>query len=428
MLARSIAILTLACALTGCAMRGKDVVPGGAPPAAQARALPGVVQKGKGAQWVQFAPHTLGALYSAIVLGPDKNLWFIDENAAALVRIGESGASKEFSLSGILSGSGVSMAVGTDKKFYVLDESSNVVRVTDKGVAQSFPIPSGDNTAIDGLGLGPDGNIWFAEFSHIGKITPGGKITEFAYPSGYTTNQYGGVTAGSDGKVWFAESSANAIGKVDPSTGKITMFPISVSCTPAPVVLANDKNVWFFCLTSSPLLGRITPSGKISTFAVGGTFNSNETEQFCERGPDGEPWCASGNGGNIFRLDSKTQKVMTFTPPLPSGARPDALAAGADGNVWVDSVGGVVDVFVVNPMTVKPNKLNFPSTGQTQTVTVSEHGVSSWSAKSSKPSVATVAQGSSNSVFKVTSVGKGSCKITIADSGGNSVAEKVTVH
>ena len=96
------------------------------------------------------------------------------------------------------------MAVGADHKFYIVDESSNIVRVTTKGHAQSFPIPSGDNTSIDGLALGPDGNIWFAEFNHIGKITPSGKITEFSYPSGYSTNQYGGVSAGSDGNVWFA--------------------------------------------------------------------------------------------------------------------------------------------------------------------------------------------------------------------------------
>ncbi len=242
MTARALAFFFLACTLTGCSLSGEPLRPDASPLSNQILASPHVVQKGKGAQWVGFKPHTTSGLYSAMALGPDGNVWFIDENAAGLVRISTSGSIKEFPLSGIITGNAVSMAVGADKKFYLLDESANVVRVTRSGSAQSFPIPSGDNTAIDGLGLGPDGNVWFAEFNHIGKTTPSGTITEFAYPSGYSTNQYGGVTGGSDGNVWFAQSSANAIGRIVPSTGKITMFPIGVGCTPAPVVLAAEPS------------------------------------------------------------------------------------------------------------------------------------------------------------------------------------------
>ena len=205
------------------------------------------------------------------------------------------------------------------------------------------------------------------------------------------------------------------------------MFPISVSCTPAPVVLGNDKNVWFACLGNAPLLGRITPKGKVATFPIGGAFSSNETEQFCARGPDGEPWCASGNDGTVFRINTTSHTVTTFTPPLGPGARPDAVAPGSDGNLWVDSVGGDLDVLVTNPMTVTPTKLSFSAPGQKKTVSVSETGTSSWTAKSSNIAVAKVAQGSSKSSFNVTSVGKGTCKVTISDSVGNSVAVQVTV-
>jgi streptogramin lyase len=158
-------------------MSGGSLQPSGSAFLARPGSIPQVVQKGKGAQWVGFAPHTLGALYSAIVLGPDANVWFIDENAASLVRMTVNGSIKEFSLSGVITGNAVSMAVGSDKNFYILDESTNIIRVTEGGKAQAFAIPSGDKTSIDGLALGPDGNVWFAEFSHIAKITPSGKIT-----------------------------------------------------------------------------------------------------------------------------------------------------------------------------------------------------------------------------------------------------------
>jgi streptogramin lyase len=415
--------------LAGCSLRGQPPNPGTSAFRAAPYVVPEVTQRGKGAQWVQFLPHTPGALYSAIVKGPDGNIWFLDENAGSLVRMSLNGAIKEFSLSGFLGGNAVSMAAGADGKLYISDEATSITRVTTAGAAQVLPIPSGDSTAIDGIAQGPDGNVWFAEFNHIAKVTPSGTITEFLYPTQPGSNQYGGVTAGSDGNVWFAESSQNAIGRIVPSTGKITMFPIVVSCTPAPVVLAKDGNVWFVCLTSTPTLGRVTPAGKVETFLAGGAFGSNETEQFCAVGPDGEPWCASGNDNNVFRVNTSSGTVTTFTPPLGPGERPDALAAGPDGNVWVDTVGsrGEIDVLVSNPMTVTPTTLTFTATGQTMTVSVSENGTTSWTAKSSSTSVATVAQGGTKSTFKVKSVGVGGCKITISDGVGNSVAVKVKV-
>src|SRR5260370_41495582 len=109
MTARPLITVVLACTVTSCSFAGGPQRPDGFTPSDQTRALPQVLQKGKGAQWVQFAPHTLGALYSAIVLGPDNNLWFIDENAASLVRMALNGSIKEFSLSGVLTGNGVSM-------------------------------------------------------------------------------------------------------------------------------------------------------------------------------------------------------------------------------------------------------------------------------------------------------------------------------
>jgi len=387
---------------------------------------PDVVQKGGGARWVQFKPHTIGALYSAMVARPSGDVWFIDENAPALAHIDQAGATGEFTLKGA-TGNVVSMTAGADGKFYIGDESANVLVATAAGKVDVVPIPSGDTTSIDGLALGPDGNVWFTEFNHIAKITPSQKVTEYPYPSGDGTNQYGGVTAGSDGNVWFADSSANAIGRIVPSTGNITMFPITPFCIPSPVVLAKDNNVWFACLTSAPLFGRIDPQGNISTYPIGGTFNSNETEQFCTRGPDGEPWCASGNDGTLFRVDTATQTVTTYAPPLPAGARPDAVVAGPDGNLWVDTVGGVIDVFAVDPLKVTPAKIAFTAAGQSATVSVSEKGATSWTATSSNASLATVTQGASKSSFVITAVAAGTCKITISDGAGNSTNVSITI-
>jgi virginiamycin B lyase len=421
-------LLVLGIALGGCSSSGGSHLPGTPPASGLGFRQPAVSQKGNGDQYVQFVPKTRSSLYSAMVLGPDNNVWFIDENGQALVRITPEGASKEFPISG-LGEFGIALTVGSDKDFYIGYESSSIVRATLSGKSKVIPIPSGDSTAFGSMGLGPDGNVWFTEFSHIANVTRAGKVTEFPYPSGETSNQFGGVTTGSDGNVWFAESVVNKIGRIVPSSGTITEFPIPVSCSPAPLVLGNDGNVWFFCLTSAPLLGSIAPNGTIATYPIGGTFSSNETLQFCERGPDGEPWCASGNDDTVFRLDTTAHTVTTYMPPLNSGARPDAITPGADGNLWIDTVGGTdqIDVLIPNPLEVSPLSLKFTATGQMKTLTVTEGGQSSWTAKSSNASVASVVQGGKANVFNVTAAGAGSCKITITDPLGNSVAVKVKV-
>jgi len=58
---------------------------------------------------------------------------------------------------------------------------------------------------------------------------------------------------------------------------------------------------------------------------------------------------------------------------------------------------------------------------------VGESGVTQWTAVSSNTAVATAVPGGTNATFTVTAVLAGTCKVTITDGTGNSVAVKVTV-
>jgi virginiamycin B lyase len=59
-----------------------------------------------------------------------------------------------------------------------------------------------------GITAGLDGNLWFTELdaNKIGRITPGGTITEFPLSSQALPF---GISGGSDGNVWFAEDGVN---------------------------------------------------------------------------------------------------------------------------------------------------------------------------------------------------------------------------
>ncbi|HEY5095002.1 MAG TPA: hypothetical protein VII69_07810 [Candidatus Eremiobacteraceae bacterium] len=320
---RLYAVLFAALALVGCGSR--SALPRADVPRAHGiGSQPQVLQKGTGGQWVTLKVQTASGLLGPIVAGPNGEMWFIDENAGSLAEVAMGGRVHEFSLSGFLGGNAVALSVGADARLYVSDETTSITRVTAGGAALQIPIPSGDNTSIDSNGLGPDGNVWFAEFNHIGKVTPAGVITEYAYPTQPNINQYGGVTAGPDGNEWFSESSNNAIGKINPKTGKITEFKLPQTCIPSAIVTAKDDHMWFACLTTSPMVGRISMAGSIKMFTGGGAFSSNETEQFGAVGPDGNPWFASGNNNVVFNVDTTTLKLTSFDPPLLSGERPDA--------------------------------------------------------------------------------------------------------
>ena len=77
-----------------------------------------------------------------------------------------------------------------------------------------------------GIALGPDGNLWFAqESSHpaIGRITPAGRITEFADGLNRGSLPFE-ITVGPDGAMWFTDQgSTPAIGRIT-MDGRITEF------------------------------------------------------------------------------------------------------------------------------------------------------------------------------------------------------------
>lgn len=426
---RFLFIAVFAAVLAGCTLRAPlENIPAQTAGSPQFGA-PDIVQKGAGAQWVKLTPHTFGALGAGIVAGPDGNMWFIDENAGDLVRLSMTGFIKEFSMSGFLGGNAIALTLGADHKFYVANESSKIVRVSQSGVVQAFTNTSGDSTDLGTIALGPDGNVWFPETAHLGMITPAGVIKEFPYPAGFgIPNQFGTIAIGADHNLWFNETGDDAIVKFVPATKKFTEFKLASGCTPAGLVKAKDGNVWFACTQLPHRVGRMTTSGAFKLFPGGGSFSGEETFQIATLGRDGNPWYDSPDNEDIFVVNTANGAVTSFSPPFQTGERPDSLALGPDGNIWVTTVGlSNVYVKVFHPITLTPRSLTFTGIGQQRSFTVSESGASSWTATSSNTAVATVAQGSPANTFVVTSVGAGTCRITAMDAVRNSANVAVSV-
>jgi streptogramin lyase len=204
--------------------------------------------------------------------------------------------------------------------------------------------------------LGPDGNLWFTEnggavgHGAIGMITTAGIITEYAL-STYNSSPVG-ITSGPGGTgLWFTEQNTNRIGDITP-TGAITEFNISLSGSqPRGIVLGPDSNMWFTqslanattttckghrCTTSTSTttgyIGRITPNGTISEFAIPYAYSR---PFWITSGPDGNLWFTDEGNNSVGRITA-AGAVTEF--PLPNAStNPGAhgITTGSDHNLWV---------------------------------------------------------------------------------------------
>ena len=430
---RHLAFALVALILTGCAARSAIV-----PPATSSGVQPWVVQNGKAqGHWKLFKPPTKSTVYRGITAGPDGNVWFSDNNGEALVRTEMTGKAKSFALHFTENGNTfgfepLSPTVGADGKFYITTDGTDpkngagmIGVLTTGGAFKIHDSPAKDDLGDNGLALGPDGNVWFAEKAHIAKITPTGTITEFAYPSGLNDNAAAGVVTGPDHKVWFTEYFTLKIANIDPSTGTITEFDVSGPGCSGPQGLAagTDGDLYFNCSSSS--IAKITTSGAITV--INNPFGNPDQPQDIVTGPNGHIWL-NANGNTLVDYDEAKGTFTGHASPFNTNGLMIDLASGPDGNVWSPTNGGNLEVYILATLSVSPSKLTFSGVGQSQTITATYHGPSTLTAVSASPAIATVAPGQTQGTFTVTSQGAGTTRVTVEDTIGNLFNVSVTVQ
>jgi streptogramin lyase len=264
--------------------------------------------------------------------------------AAAALVISPTGAQAgtvtEFSM-GITAKSGPSSIIaGPDGNLWFTQENNNEIgRITPGGVVSEFS--SGISSGTGGLTAGPDGNLWFLEFqgNRVAKITPAGVVTEFpVLPS--PTSQPAEITTAADGNLWFTESAKDQIGRIT-TAGTLTEFALPSGSGPEGIAAGPDGNVWFVD-RSSLKIGRITPSGVVSEYSTGITPGSSPTQ--ITLGPDGNLWFTEPTKQQIGRV-TPTGTITEF----PVGTGTNGIVTGPDGNLWITEYGTVNGISRVTP-------------------------------------------------------------------------------
>jgi streptogramin lyase len=222
---------------------------------------------------------------------------------------------------------------GPDGNLWFDEFTANQIgKISTDGVVTEYAIPTPNSQPV-GLAAGPDGNLWFPEFNgnKIGRITPDGVVTEFPGPTPNSHLQQ--ITAGADGNLWFIDKDGGpghkgAIGRITPD-GDITEFPVLPQLNGGThrIAAGPDGNVWF---SEPAALGRVTPAGDITVFPLP---SSASIPSGIVAGPDGNVWFTDAGINAVSRMDPTTGEV-TAEFPVPSGNIPFDITVGPNGNLW----------------------------------------------------------------------------------------------
>ncbi len=180
----------------------------------------------------------------SITAGSDGAVWFSDYRAIG--RITTSGIITEYSISNPHPDASF-ITLGPDGNVWFLDDGySSVGKITPQGVITEYKLPKANvGRGLYGITGGPDGNVWFTLFyrNKIGMISPSGQFKFFIVPTPSSGPR--GIALGGDGNLYFTEQSASKIGEITPH-GRITEFAVPSHDVPTQITRGfSGTSMWF---------------------------------------------------------------------------------------------------------------------------------------------------------------------------------------
>jgi virginiamycin B lyase len=169
---------------------------------------------------------------------------------------------------------------------------SEIVQITPSGAMTAYPTSTSAQTArryAHAIAAGPDGRLWFTEGNYIGAIGTSGTLTEYPIPSGHSSDF---ITAGPDGNLWFTEAYGNEVGRITPD-GSVSEYAVpTLFASPWMIAAGKDGALWFTEEGGTGQIGRVTTTGSVTEYPV--TNLSGEPAILAAA--DGNLWIPSANG------------------------------------------------------------------------------------------------------------------------------------
>jgi YD repeat-containing protein len=323
--------------------------------------------------FTQYPVPTANSDPLGIAAGPDGNLWSTEKAANKVAKISpdSTGGTQSTATTTQVNGT-VTQATGTTTQVNgtvtQMTGTTTQVSGTVSGNFTEYTVPTKGSQPV-GITLGPDGNLWFANWNSgkVSNVSPSGSFTEYVIPGALIISV--DITLGPDGNLWFTEceygtGGVTAVAKVSPS-GTLTEYPTPTgSACPTGITLGPDGNLWFTENTANKV-AKVTPSGTFTEYPIPtpGSFPGKITA-----GPDGNLW--------FIESDTGTSKVAnithsgTFTEyPVPtahSEFQSSGITTGPDRNMWfTENQANKVAKIILNlgPIDGAPNPLETQGSG-----------------------------------------------------------------
>lgn len=182
------------------------------------------------------------------------------------------------------------------------------------------------------------------------------EVSTFAVPAGAGPHD---VAPAPDGTVWYTAQRQGALGRLDPSTGRVEQIPLGRGSAPHGVIVGPDGAAW---VTDSGLnaIVRVDPTTRaVRTFPLPeGRPHVNLNTATFDR--VGLLWF-TGQSGVYGRLDPRTGAVQVWD--APRGAGPYGITTTLDGAVFYASLAGN-HIARIEPTTGKATVIDLPTRSQ----------------------------------------------------------------
>jgi virginiamycin B lyase len=239
--------------------------------------------------------------------------------------------------------------------------TAEVVAATTRDYALPEPYPGVMQPAID-----QRGNVWFGEMlaNALARLDPStGAVSSWKPPNGQ--NNIMATAIDSAGNVWFTEQAANYIGRFDPATTHFITYPLAQvnghSAAPQDLKFDREGNLWFTEVNAARI-GRLDPrTGAITTWSIPALPSGGPALPFCLAVTSaGWVWFGNISGGVVGRLDPTSGHVDLYRLQSTETAV-YAMNQGANGIIWFTELNGG-KLGRIDPATASVTEISVPVT------------------------------------------------------------------